>query len=84
MALSGWRVNYAGMLARVRQQGVQDLAAHLAECLTGAWCAIYDLKCRVAEIVEVKLDTYHYLFDIKAGRVVAAYGCSGRRLGGSR
>ncbi len=84
MALSGWRVNYAGILAQARQARVQDLAAHLADRLPDDWCSIYYRKFPVSDIVEVRLDTYHYLFDLKAERVVAAYGCSGRRLGGSK
>lgn len=81
MALSGWRVGYAQILAWAQQNGVADLPDFLGECLPEEWCGIYRRKFRGAEIVEVTLDTYRYLFDLHGERVVAAYGLSARRQG---
>jgi hypothetical protein len=82
--LTGWRVNYAAILAWAKHSGVRDLKAYLAEQLPDEWCRIYYQKFPGSEIVEVLQGAYHYLFDLRGERVVAAYGISGERPGGGK
>ena len=75
----GWTINYAGILADARDRSVTDLPAYLMAVLSGEWCDTYAKNCAGCEIVDVDLAPYHYLFDLKRSRVVAAYGVSGAR-----
>lgn len=66
---------------RALHEGSIDLAdqGHLrqvSDYLVDQWVADYRRTCASANIVEVKLDRFSYLFDLKFERLISAWGLS--------
>ena len=68
-------------LKNALHNGLIDLAdpAHVKELtdyLIDEWIIDYRRRCRASDIVEVKLDRFSYLFDVKQERLISAWGLS--------
>jgi hypothetical protein len=56
----------------------------VAERLIKAWLSDYGLRHSTSDIVETTAANFSYLFDIRAERLIAAWGVSAGRHGGKR
>ena len=70
--------DYSFVRSRISRIKQPALAAYfqdeLRSSLTKMWCSAYRRSVPHAEIVEVPLGRFSYLFDLKAERNIAAYG----------
>jgi hypothetical protein len=61
-----------------------DYAAEVIPYLVDVWLDDYARTTPVSDIVETTTEGFSYLFDIRPGRLIAAWGVSGGRHGAAR
>lgn len=77
--------HYHGIVQRFAQgQRYHTIETGLIPLLTGEWLAEYDRLFPRSDIVEVTTEGFTYLFDIVAGRLIAAWGFSRGKHTGAR
>jgi len=73
------------LAARIPAGDPQDfIGQQVVPCLIDAWLDDYARSNDASQIVETTTSGFSYLFDIAAGRLLAAWGISGGRHGAAR
>ena len=73
------------LLHAVPSSGTRDILTELViPYLVDIWLAEYTSRATRPDIVETTVDSFSYLFDVAAGRLIAAWGISRGRHDGAR